>query len=158
MTRKNIISLTLILLIGVVVQAWLLALDCKETPADAATAFARAYYGLCPSLADRLCTRIEDPVEAAQRHIHTTTANIIRRGYDKHFARYALFDVETRTEYLDDTTAVVHISAHRRINLNPVFTWVAAMFRLGDTRTVEKQVSMVLEDGRWKACTDLKRF
>ena len=55
MNRKNITSLAIVVVIGLLFQVGFVVWDCKSTPADAAVSFARDYYRLSPSIARWMC-------------------------------------------------------------------------------------------------------
>ena len=74
------------------------------------------------------------------------------RGFGKNYAKYTLSHIETRTEYLDDATALIHLTAHRRLAINPLYAYVARLFRIGDTYEVDESIQVKLEDGRWRVC------
>lgn len=203
MNRKNITSLAAVVVFGILVQAGFAAWDCKSTPADTAVSFARAYYGLNPSMAKWMCNTPSAPCgesgcdsesapcpknccdkdsancpktdcdkkptkcakadcgtapvkcvnSVVEEYLYNAGADAAERGFNKNFAKYALSHIETRTEYLDDTTAMVHLTAHRRVSINPFYAYVAQLFRIGDTHEVDRNIRVVkLEDGRWRVC------
>ena len=154
MTRKNIISLAVIVLLGLLLQAGYVALDATQTPADAAVSYARAYYQLCPSMARYLCDSpsAANTRAAVDEYIYATTAETAERGFGKNLAKYALSHIETRTEYQDKKNAVVYLTARRRVAINPVYAYVARLFRLGETFEVNARIQLQLKDGRWRVC------
>jgi hypothetical protein len=169
MTRKNIASLAIAVLIGIVIQAGFIALDCTNTPSDIAVSYAKAYYKLCPSMAQYLCGTSSEKCcqnketcsknESAtcantgvEDYIYNATADAAQRGFKKNFTKYTLYHIETHTEYLDDSTAVVHLTAHKRLSINPLYAYVARLFDIGDTYEVDEHIRVKHEGGSWRVC------
>lgn len=162
MTRNNIASLVIVVLIGLLLQVGLVFLDCTQSPSDSAVRYIKAYYKLSPSMAKYICDGSSEAACGNQSdayasskvsdHIYNATAEAAERGFGKGFAKYSLSHIETRTEYLDDATAVVHLTARRRLAINPLYTWVARLFRMGETREVDESIHVKLENGRWRVC------
>lgn len=202
MTRKNVNSLAIVVLIGLIVQVGFVLWDCKSTPADTAVSFARDYYRLSPSMAEWICgaspkaccksengakssecpkaASTPDPEKckktafgngaadssetdcceelarrvntAVEKYLYKARKDATERGFDENFAKYTLYHIETRTEYLDDATAVVHLTAHRRLQINPVYAYIGRLFRIGETDKVDASIRVKLEDGRWRVC------
>lgn len=154
MTRKNISSLAIVVLIGLVLQIGFVALDCTHTPADTAVSFVRDYYNLSPDMNRWLCDASSGQCSrsVADDHIYEATADAAERGFDKGFAKYTLYHIETHTEYLDETTALVHLTAFRRIAINPLYAYVARLFSIGDTYEVDQNIVVKFEDEQWRVC------
>jgi len=162
MTRKDFSTLAIVVLIGLILQVGLIALDCTHSPSDTAVSYAEAYYKLDPAMAKWLCDGTADascdnpsavcPNTTAADHIYNATANAAERGFGKGVAKYTLSHIETRTQYLDDTTAEVHLTARSRLAINPLYAWVARLFRMGETHEVEETIRVKLEDGSWRVC------
>ena len=256
MTRKNITSLAIVVVIGIVIQAGFIALDCKSTPAETAVKFARAYYRLSPAMAELMCAtssaacgncalagesagcanadcgmktaicpkaesasepekctkaasahgaadcpKVEDCPKAVDcpksaecpkaadcpkaaecpkavagcdtancpqtpcckkpaRRVDTAVEDYLydarldaaERGFGENFAKYTLDHIETRTEYIDENNALVHLTARSRLRINPVYAYVARLFRIGDTYEVDESIQVKLVDGRWQVC------
>ncbi len=147
MTRKNITSLVIVVLIGLLLEVGLIALDHSNTPSDAAVSFAKDYYELSPAMTDWLCD-----ASSVDNYIYTSDTNAAERGYSSKCARYALSHIETKTEYLDHSDAVVHLTAHRRLDINPLYVYVAGIFKLGKTYDVDASFQLQYKDGRWRIC------
>ena len=147
MTRKETAPLVIVVLIGLLLQVGLIFLDCIHSPSDTAVRYIEAYYKLDPAMAKWSC----DDANVSD-HIYDATAEAAERGFGKGYAKYALSHIETRTEYLDDTTAVVHLTAHRRLDINPLYAWVARLFRMGKTDEVDQSIVVKLENRHWRVC------
>jgi len=155
MTRKNFTSLAIVVLIGLLLQVGLIFLDCPHSPSNTAVQYAKAYHKLSPSEAKWICS---SACSKAADHIYEATSEAAERGFDQGYAKYALSHIETHTEYLDDTTAVVHLTAHRRLAINPLYVWVARLFRIGDSDEVDGTIRVRLEDGHWRVCRSASQF
>lgn len=238
MTRKNITSLAFVVVIGLLFQAGFIALDSKNTPADAAVSFVRAYYRQSPSVTQWMCGTSSatcgkcvcgsesvncpkavsghDPANcskaapvnesancpkttsgdesticpkaasgdksvtcsqancvnesincskagcskvlarrvnnAVENYFYEAGTDAAERGFGKNYAKYSLSHIDTRTEYLDDATALVHLTGHRRLAINPLYAYVARLFRIGEPYEVDESIQVKLEDGRWRVC------
>jgi hypothetical protein len=204
MSRKNITSLAIVVVIGTFLWAVLVVLDHKSAPADAAVSFACDYYRLSPSMTEWMCgalnaaepcsksdcskklktfpkaasgdestssPKTDSGAEAVDqpeticckkmaRHVNTAVENYLykakqdaaERGFGENSAKYTLYHIETQTEQIDDTTALVHLTAQRRLEINPLFAYVGRLFRIGETYAVDASIRVKLEDGRWRVC------
>jgi hypothetical protein len=162
MTRKDVSSLAIVVLIGLLLQVGLVFLDCTNSPSETAVRYARAYYNLSPSMAEWLCDGTSEtscknrPTDSAgavaMDHIYSTAAEAAERGFGKGYEKYTLSHIETRTDYIDDTTAVVHLTAHRRRAINPLYVWVARLFKIGEVHEVDASIHVKLEGGNWRVC------
>ncbi|MBW2367357.1 MAG: hypothetical protein JRH15_05690 [Deltaproteobacteria bacterium] len=158
MARNNrIVPLGLVVLFGILLQAGLAFMDCKDTPYDTAVSFARDYYRLDPDMAKWMCADnlTANDADVVAAHIQQATIDTDARGFGPGLGRYALCGVHTQTEYIDDTEASVHLTGTRRICIHPAFTFVARIFHIGDIYPVDETIRVVQEDGRWKVCGDL---
>lgn len=155
--NKRIITLSLVLIVGLLLQAGFVAIDCKDTPHGSAVAFAKAFYKLDPDMARWIC---EDQLTVegnsiVEQYLYQVKTNTAKRGFDEGFAKYMLYKVKTNTDYQSDTEAVVHMTAHRRMAINPIFAFVAGIFGLGETFEFDESLKVVQKDGRWKVCGNL---
>jgi hypothetical protein len=155
--NKRIITLALVLILGLLLQAGFVAIDCKDTPHGSAVAFAKAYYKLDPNMACWIC---EDQLNAGEdniveQYLYGVKTETAKRGFDNKFAKYMLYHIKTKTDYKSDTEAVVHLTARRRMAINPVFAYVAGIFHLGETSEFDESLQVVFKDGRWKVCGNL---
>jgi hypothetical protein len=99
----------------------------------------------CRELARRVNTAVDN-------YLYEAKEDAAERGFSENFAKYMLYHVETQTEYLDDASAVVHLTAHRRMEINPVFAYIAGIFRIGDTYPVDASIHVKRENGQWRVC------
>jgi hypothetical protein len=170
MTRKDISSLAIVVIIGLILQVGLFFLDCTNSPSNTAVNYLKAYYKLSPDMSKWLCNSDSgssrpsaaestcpnksatcgNPIVAD--HIYHVTTEAAEGGFGAGYARYTLSHIKTHTKYLDHTTAEVHLTAHRRRAINPFYVWVAKIFKLGETHEVDKTIRVELLDGRWQVC------
>ena len=153
MTQSNkIIPLTLVIVLGILVQVLFVFADMQETPGKAAVQFAEAYYGFDQeALADRLCesSMIVDDVNMVNQYIYEASQNAEARGYNLGiYVKNNLYHVETET--LDESfdKARVRLTAERKSGLRTFFS-------KEDVHPVDTTFDLVREDGKWKVCTDL---
>lgn len=152
---KRFMPFVMVLVLGLVLQAGFVVLDCKDTPYREAVDFSRAYFSLDPSMADQLY-KGEDPARQTaivSRFIEQSKMDTAERGFSPAMAKSALYHVKTNTVQKSDQEAEVHLTAYRRTAINPVFFFTAKLFDLGKTYHVEETIRMMKEDGRWKVCS-----
>ena len=151
---SRIASLVLIVLVGGVLQLLLVFADCKDTPSRAAVEFTKAYFMLDATMGKRLCTEVAEKAEAdvVETYLYRIGQEALRLGFAPNYMRHTLYGIETETLARDDNTAEVRIVCTRKRALNPLYAWVARIFFLGQTHTVDETLNLVKEDGRWKVC------
>lgn len=143
-----------ILIVAVVLQFILAIADCRDTPTKAAIAFSKDYFLLNEAMADRLCSELtaDEDRNAAKEVILSANDEARSRGFELGMVRRSLSHIETEILSQDEKTAEVKLTALSRVCINPVFAWVASLFKLGETQEVEAVISLIKEDGSWKAC------
>lgn len=151
---NRLMPFVLTLVLAVLLQAGFVALDCKQTPYHVATEFARAYFRLDPAMADYLCapSRSKRQNDTVADFIYRIANETSQRGFSPCMAKGALYELKTHTVQKSDAAAEVHLTAHRRTAINPVFPVIGGFFNLGKTFNVEETIKMVKENGRWKVC------
>jgi len=147
-------TIVLTLLLGIVLQVAFVFADGMDSPRKAALEFSKAYYALDPAMAKRLCKDLagEDENGIVAAFIQNQEQLGENMGFTPRFMRSKLIHPEVEVHEIDDTHAQVTLNAHRKRNINPVFTWVGQIFRLGETYEVEEELTLVKEDGCWKVC------
>jgi uncharacterized membrane protein YvbJ len=150
--RSKIIPLTLVIVLGILVQVLFVFADMQETPGKAAVAFAEAYYGFDKAgLADRLCESqmVVDDVNVVNQYVYEAAQKAEARGYDLGmYVKNCLYHVETETMEESFDKAKVHLTAERKSGLRTFFS-------KEDVHPVDTTFDLVREDGKWKVCTDL---
>jgi hypothetical protein len=149
---SKIIPLTLVIVLGILVQVLFVFADMQETPDKAAVEFAEAYYGFDKAgLADRLCEaqRVVDDVNVVNLYIHEAARKAEARGFSLGmYVKNRLHHVETETLEKSFDKATVHLTAERKSGLRTFFS-------KEDIHPVDATFDLVREDGKWKVCTDL---
>ena len=150
--RSTLVALTLLL--GIVLQVVFVFADTMDSPRKAAAEFAKAYFALDPAMSRRLCAasagdKAEGAVTAFIQHQQKMAE---KRGFDPQFMPFKLIHPEVEVLSRSDSEATVLLSGSRRRDINPVFTWVAQIFHLGNAYPVEEELSLIKEEGRWKVC------
>ncbi len=153
MAQSNkIIPLTLVILLGILVQVLFVFADMQDTPSKAAVSFAEAYYGFDKEgLADRLCesSMIVDDVNVVKQYIYNAAQKAEARGYGLGmYVKNKLYHVKTETIDESFDKAKVHLTAERKSGLRTFFS-------KEDVHPVDATFDLVREGGKWKVCTDL---
>ena len=148
------LAIASVAIIAVILQVALIISDDNESPAQTAICFTEAYFKLDESMGQYLCKELIEDEEAdvVGDHIHQVAEEAKAMGFKKNYMKTALGHVETRTEMLDENTAIVRIKGERSRYLNPVFGAIATIFFLTDSYEVDKTLEVVKEDGQWKVC------
>ena len=143
-----------VLIVAAILQIALIALDDTQSPAQTAVCFTKAYFKLDESMGQYLCNELVEDSETdiVDDYIHQVKEEAKTMGLKKNYMKTALAHVKTRTEMLDENTAIVRIQGERTRYLNPVFGAVATIFFLTESYEVDKTLKVVNEDGQWKVC------
>ena len=107
-------------------------------------------------MGERICEerRIIDDIDVVDQYLYQMNQQAQARGFDLPMLKKGLYHVETQMVSQSEEEAQIRVSGMLRTRINPVFAWVASIFRLGDTEHVEEVLQLVKEDGKWKACGD----
>jgi hypothetical protein len=140
--------------VAVVLQVILIFADFKDTPVKAAVEFSKDYFLLKESMADRLCRKLgaDEEIDPVKELITTAGLEAKARGFGLGMMRRSLTHIETEVISQDANTAKIQLHAISRVCINPVFAWVATLFKLGETHQEEAVLSLVKEGGCWKVC------
>ncbi|MBW2193493.1 MAG: hypothetical protein JRF27_06870 [Deltaproteobacteria bacterium] len=154
---NKILIIAMVILGGIALQAAFAMMDNKETPHRAVVEFSKAYFKLDAAMADRLCEEQQfvDDVDVVDQYIYEAVKDIKERGFGKNFAKNKLYTVETHTTFQGADKALVSLHGKRRIAVNPVYPIISKLFSLGETYTVDAEMNVVKEDGKWKVCDRL---
>lgn len=149
---NKIIPLTLVIVLGILVQVMFVFADMQETPRKAAIAFAEAYYGFDKEgLAERLCesSMTVDEVNAVDQYIYDAARKAEARGYNLGmYVKNNLYHLKTETLEESFDKARIHLTAERKSGLRTFFS-------KEDVHPVDATFDLVRENGKWKVCTDL---
>ena len=152
MSQDSKIALITVVIIGTLLQIILAAGDTRETPYGAAIAFSKAYFGLCPDLAQTMANNgiNADEVDVADAYLYSKSVEAAGRGYPTNRLSKMLYNIHTKTIAQGASTATVHISGTTRFAINPVFGFVGKLFFLTSPTDVEETINLVKEGGKWK--------
>ena len=111
-------------------------------------------------MANRLCEdlRSDEEIDLVEQLIHRNTEEASKRGFQMSWMKRKLYHIETTTISRDENMATIHLTGVVRMEINPVFAWVASIFSLGDTHDVDHVLELVNESGRWKVCGSVGRL
>lgn len=160
MKYNKSIKIIVVLLVGGCVQILLALLGSacvKDSPGKVAVEFAKTYFQLDKSMSDLICMeyrRVGD-TDAVDEYIHSIAEKARERGFGHSFMRNKLYHIETETDYHNDTEATVRITGKRRISINPVYTYIANLFNIGEIYEIDETVRAIKEEGKWKVCENL---
>jgi len=142
------------LVVAAILQLVFIAADGMDSPVKAAVEFSKDYFLLKDSMADRLCSKLnsEDSGNLVKDVIFSARQEAHARGFELGMERKSLTHIETEIISRDAQTARIKLSAVSRTCINPLFAWVASLFKLGETHEVEAVLSLVKENGAWKVC------
>jgi hypothetical protein len=156
MLEKKGMFLTIVIVIicGIILQGLFYMAERKDSPQKAAVEFAKAYYGLNPAMADRLCEKEKtvDDVDIVNKYIDSVAVEAAQRGFGIDFFKYGLFNIGTSVISADVDTAVIRITGRKKVKINPFYMLVARLFDIGETTYVDETINLVKEDGMWKVC------
>ncbi len=152
MSQDSKIALITVVIIGTLLQIILTAGDSRDTPYGAAVAFSKAYFGLCPELAETMANNgiNADEVDVADAYLYSKSVEAADRGYPISRLNKMFYNIHTKTVAQDASTATVHISGTTRIAINPLYGFVGKLFFLTSPTDVEETIDLVKEGGKWK--------
>lgn len=149
---RNVIPLTLVVLLGVLVQVGLVAVDTKETPTRAAVAFTEAFYKLSPSVIDHMCSDLVEDASLVEESFYQATSQAKAKGFSDAYPRMQLFQLEAVVLAEDESSAQVRLNASMKRAIHPAFAYFLRLWNMGATYHLDEVVDMVKEDGQWKVC------
>jgi hypothetical protein len=143
-----------VVIVALILQIVLIFADQRESPAQTAIAFSKAYFKLDKDMRDFLCSEIRtgqgDGV--VDDYIHRMAEQARDQGFEPSWMKMALSHIEAETRMIDEKTASVHLTGTRRRAANPLYGVVAKVFSLGETYAVEETLTVVKEADGWKVC------
>lgn len=149
---RNLVPLTLVVLLGILVQVALVAVDTKETPTRAAVAFTEAFYKLSPTVTDHMCRDLQEDAVRVEARFHQASVEARAKGFSDAYPRMQLFHLEAVVLAEDETSAQVKLNASMKRAIHPAFAYFLRMWNMGATYPLDEVVDMVKEDGQWKVC------
>ena len=140
-----------LLVLLVIVQAALIALDCRQTPARVAGQFARKYHYLDPGMQKYLCQELAQS-DAVDSYLHARRFEAQQRGLPANYLRHMFTHLQVAVVSQDDAGAQLHLEGSTRVAINPAFMLIGKIFRLADQYPVEATLDLVKEEDGWKVC------
>lgn len=155
--KSNSTAIALTLVLALFLQVVFALASTSDSPGKAVIEFSEAYFKLDPAMADRICEerKVVDDVDVVEQYLYLSAQEAKARGFDIGWLKKGLYHVETTTFARGENEAKVQIRGALRTRMNPVFAWVAGIFRLGETEHLEDVIDVVKEDGKWKVCGTL---
>ena len=152
--NKSLLLFIPVFLLAFGLQAAFILLDCKQTATQTAVAFSKAYFMVDPAMADLVCDEVlgEEDETSVELYVQRVATEAQHRGVPVGYIRHQLEHVHTETIHQEDTSAEIHLTAKKRVCINPIFAWVAKLFFLGETHEVEAVLHLVKQAGQWKVC------
>lgn len=151
--RSNSAMWILVVILAVCLQVVFVFADCKQTATGTAIDFSKAYFRLDTEMDRYLCSElIGDEASAATAYLDQKADEARDRGFGTGMVSQMITHLETETIAQDSESATIHLKGSSRTCIHPVFTYVAKLFRLGQTYAFEETIDLVKEDGRWKVC------
>ena len=149
---NNSITIILVVLFGIFMQELFYVADSKDTPHKAVVEFTKAYYGLDPSMCERLCNELRRSNDVVAQHINCAAQEAKDRGFGLNYMKSKLFHVVTHTVSKGENQARIKITGYSRTAINPVYPFIADIFNIGNTYEVDQTLQVIKEDGKWKVC------
>jgi hypothetical protein len=157
LTGKNSMIVGLVVVVFVILQVVLIAVDKEENnPAEAAVDFTKAYFMLDgDSMSELLCREIvedEEP-DIVDAYLNSVAVQARSMGFDRSYMRNQLWHVSTEIQMSDENKATVKITGERLRSINPVYALVGKLFFLIESHKIDETLTLVKEDGKWKVCS-----
>lgn len=148
------LSVTAVIVLAVALQVFLILTDNKQTPANAAVAFAKSYYKQDTSISERLCQEIlaNEDQDVVAGYTNQVADDAATMGFAPSWMRMSLGHIETETHMTGEGAAEVRIKASARRSINPLFAVVARVFFLGETHHIDETLNLIKEGNQWKVC------
>jgi hypothetical protein len=152
--NSKLIILASVVIVAFLLQIVLIISDHHESPGKAAVEFSKSYFKLSEAMTERLCNEITEDGESevVNDYLNRVADEARANGFDFSWMKMSLSHIELETQMVDENTAEVQITCHRRRAANPLYGTVAKIFSLGETHKVEETLTLVKEDERWKVC------
>ncbi len=149
--KGSIITGTIfIIAIAFFLQVLFVYAEANDTPNKAVAEFAKAYFGLDSSMADRLCQEslIVDGVNVVDKYIDSVTTKAKAEGYRPFFVKNFLYHVQTNTISKDANNAKIKLACEVKHPLRAFFT-------KENSRKIDETIDLIKVDDKWKVCGDV---
>lgn len=150
MTFNRIAPFVALFAIFAVLQLALIGLDCIQTPASVAKAFAKDYYYLDADMQKWLSMQDGDTQTVVGDFLYGKEKEAADRGFAPNRLRRMFTSMHVTTEHVEDNTASVHIKGNTRVAIYPPFMVIGKLFCIGKNYPVEGTIDLVKEKGKWR--------
>ena len=149
-----ILSFIPALILGIVLQFFLVKADAIDTPEKAAFEFLSLYYKVDPNMEQRLCKAdvMDGETNKVQEYVNLINEEAKTRGYSPNYMTHTIFHAEKYRIKDENSHAEVKIEARKRRFIRFPYSYVAGLFGLGKMEKIEHELKVVKEDGKWKVC------
>jgi hypothetical protein len=156
--NNKVITISLVLLIGIILQIVLAVLPCitgkTNTPHEAAVDFAKAYFMIDPSMSDYLSKdkRVVDGSNVAKEHFERNRIEAEKMGFGPNYMRYRLYHIETEILDKNDDRAKVMIKGSLKRAIRTIYSVIADLpfINIGKHHKIEGIIDLIKEDEIWK--------
>lgn len=148
----NKYGIILVIICGALLQGLLCLADSKNSPQKAAIEFTKAYYNMNFAL---LSERLAGDTDLANEYFDTVSTEALEQGFEIDYFRYGLFNIGADTISSNEDSAIIRITAQKKVAINPFYMFIGKIFNLGETLHVDEKINLVKEDGIWKVCGNL---
>jgi hypothetical protein len=138
--------------IAAVLQLALIGIDCQQTPAEVAKAFAGDYYYLDDNMQNHLCADLAEDGELVDSYLFSKEKEAAQRGLGTNYLRRKFTKLHVRVVESGEEKMTVHLTGTTRVCINPAFMLVGKFFGLGDDYAVDETLELVKEENQWRVC------
>ena len=148
--RIKLVPIIVTIILFIVFQIGFLCKDTQDTPAKAVKEFAKAYFHVDESLADRLCEerKTANGDNVVETYIYERTKEASDRGYSLFYLREKLYDARTTSTQNQDGSYNVRLTGRVRPPLKSFFTQEGY-------RDIDETIHVINDQGTWKVCGKL---
>lgn len=152
--RSDNAAWILVVILALCFQVVFVFADCKQTATGTAINFSKAFFLLDADMEKYICSELagDEDQSSAVTHIQAMTDQANARGFGTGMVRQMIYHVKAETLAQDAESATIHLKGLRRTSINPVFTFVAKLFQLGQSHPFEETLELTKEDDKWKVC------
>jgi hypothetical protein len=150
--KLNLAPLFTVVGVGIVLQAALIGIDCRQTPVTVAKDFAGAYYYLDGDMQDYLCESLAKEGEAVGNYLAEKYAEASQRGLGINYLRHKFIKMHLDVVESSPNRMKVHLTGSTRVCINPAFMLVGKLFGMGRDYRVDAPLDLVKENNRWRVC------
>ena len=156
--QKRLAQFGIVVVLTVIFQLVLIAVDLRQTPVRTAEEFVRNYYYMDPAMGEQMCTALSANGEAVADYLYSVTENAAQRGFSIKFVRRMFTELHVETISNDGAAAKVHVSGETRTAINPVYMVIGKLFHLGEYHPVDLTLDLIKDKGQWRVCGGVPGF